>query len=494
MISISIYDHNSYYNLTWWRFIVGFTNNKVVKWLDLMDLSTDTIIHIAIRLAVFPVALLLGIIVIVFLKRDKDNGEGSENKRGGRVPSLPRVKTVDELVKELRKTMRGLAKPNPESWLSIQSELTNVTISFDQKLVDSLVFTGVPRNRSEELHGLIFERLNDGYYPLEEMAEMAKLHGGEGNVRNLRSLTNTGHKIGELTQDLWFDYIAGKPVIDNLLALLSKPDIEENCAGLWCCANLAYLPGAKEALAQDALGIIMQFVEDMGPLDDGESIYCCYKALELLVLCTSANEWGPIPSTLDILKDSIRDNIASHPEWTSKGERFLRDAALVQPDSPILLQERICDALDKALETDPEIIDTLLKSEGLRINVNKDTPGRQTDYLSMDPIEFEHEVARLFNSQGYRMEVTTASRDGGIDILGFAPGIGEQRVAVQCKRYQGTVGRPEVQQFWGIISGSEYASGFFVTTGRFTNDAKQFTEDKPRLVLVDGEELAKWDR
>ena len=113
---------------------------------------------------------------------------------------------------------------------------------------------------------------------------------------------------------------------------------------------------------------------------------------------------------------------------------------------------------------------------------------------SMDPYVFEHEVARLFNAQGYRMEVTTASRDGGIDILGFAPGIGEQKGAVQCTRYQGTVGRPEVQQFWGIISGSEYASGFFVTTGTFSADAKQFTEDKPRLVLVDGEELAKWNR
>jgi restriction system protein len=92
------------------------------------------------------------------------------------------------------------------------------------------------------------------------------------------------------------------------------------------------------------------------------------------------------------------------------------------------------------------------------------------------------------------MEVTPASRDGGIDILGFAPGLGEQRVAVQCKRYKGTVGRPEVQQFWGIISVSEYATGFLVTTGTFSPEAKRFAADKPRLVLMDSNDLAQWGR
>ncbi|MDP7358654.1 MAG: restriction endonuclease, partial [Pseudomonadales bacterium] len=244
--------------------------------------------------------------------------------------------------------------------------------------------------------------------------------------------------------------------------------------------------------SQGSLDMVMQFVEDMGPLDDDESIYCFYMALELLVLCTSANGLGSIPSTLSMLKDSIRDNVSSHPEWTSGSEQFM--ARFLEPKSPILLQQRVCDALDKALKTDPELIDAIFETRGSHIDLNRDKQGEQTDYLSMDPYAFEHEVARLFNLQGYTMEVTTASRDGGIDILGFAPGIGEQKVAVQCKRYQGTVGRPEVQQFWGIISGSEYASGYFVTTGSFSADAKQFTEDKPRLVLVDGEELAKWNR
>ena len=117
----------------------------------------------------------------------------------------------------------------------------------------------------------------------------------------------------------------------------------------------------------------------------------------------------------------------------------------------------------------------------------------QRNFLDMDGIEFEHEVARLFTLRGYHMQVTQASRDGGIDIVGSAPGIGGQKVAVQCKRYATTtVGIADIQRFWGIISASEYATGFFVTTSTFSGDSWQFAKDKQRLVLIDGRELQKW--
>ena len=117
----------------------------------------------------------------------------------------------------------------------------------------------------------------------------------------------------------------------------------------------------------------------------------------------------------------------------------------------------------------------------------------ERDFLAMNGIEFEHEVARLFTLRGYQMQVTQASRDGGIDIVGSAPGIGNQKVAVQCKRYATTtIGIAEIQRFWGIIAASEYATGFFVTTSSFTSDSLQFAKDKPRLVLIDGRELQKW--
>ena len=431
-----------------------------------------------------------------FRKRKSNRGEPT-GKSGNRVPPLPKVRSVDELVLELRKTMRSMTRSNPGSWLSIHNGLLNVQIKYASQKLDSLIPSGMPRSRADELKNLINKRFNDGVMPLEELAELL---GGEGN---LKSVMIAEDKLGERAIAVWADYIAEKPVIDNFLALLSKPEISQNCAGLCGCVHLAVaFPNAKEALAQGSLDIVMKFVESLEDMELSDSkkhllplsIYCRYMALELLVLCTSANGLGSRPSTLPALKNSIRDNIASHPEWTSMSDRFM--ARFVEPESPILLQQRICDALDRALEADPELIEAIFRSGGLGMDIglNRDTQGGQADYLSMDPIEFEHEVARLLNSRGYRMEVTTASRDGGIDILGFAPGIGNQKVAVQCKRYQGTVGRPDVQQFWGIISGSEYASGFFVTTGSFSADAKQFAGDKPRLVLVDGDELAKWDR
>ena len=118
-------------------------------------------------------------------------------------------------------------------------------------------------------------------------------------------------------------------------------------------------------------------------------------------------------------------------------------------------------------------------------------PGKEdvTKFLDMSPEEFERSVCTLFDHLRYKLSVTQRTRDGGIDLDGYRLGVGGGRVIVQCKRYSGTVSVSAVRELFGVVSGdNSITEGFLVTTGRFSNDAKDFAKNK-RITLVDGIEL-----
>ena len=59
-------------------------------------------------------------------------------------------------------------------------------------------------------------------------------------------------------------------------------------------------------------------------------------------------------------------------------------------------------------------------------------------WWSLDGWEFEEEVARVFELNGYKTKVTKKSGDGGIDIIMYK---NNYKYAVQCKHYQDEVHR-----------------------------------------------------
>jgi restriction system protein len=65
-------------------------------------------------------------------------------------------------------------------------------------------------------------------------------------------------------------------------------------------------------------------------------------------------------------------------------------------------------------------------------------------------------------------------------------------VYVQAKRYTDRhVGRPDIQAFVGALHGAQASRGIFITTSRFSSDARDYAERvNARLVLIDGPELA----
>lgn len=115
---------------------------------------------------------------------------------------------------------------------------------------------------------------------------------------------------------------------------------------------------------------------------------------------------------------------------------------------------------------------------------------------ALTPSEFEEFSELFLNRYGFKsMNVTSVGRDGGIDVKGALKiGIAEMRVAAQCKRYaeNNKVGRPDVSQFRGDITG-EYEQGIFITTSSFTKEAQEvsFKPGCVPIVLIDGEQLAE---
>ena len=65
-------------------------------------------------------------------------------------------------------------------------------------------------------------------------------------------------------------------------------------------------------------------------------------------------------------------------------------------------------------------------------------------------------------------------------------------IYIQAKRWDATVGRPEIQKFAGALQGHRARKGVFITTSSFSSDALDFaTRIDSKIVLIDGAALAK---
>ncbi len=114
------------------------------------------------------------------------------------------------------------------------------------------------------------------------------------------------------------------------------------------------------------------------------------------------------------------------------------------------------------------------------------------------PPFFERLVIDLLVKIGYggsRKEAGKAvgkSGDDGIDGVIDEDRLGLDKVYIQAKRWEGSVGRPVIQAFAGSLEGQKATKGVFITTSEFTRDARDYVERiQKRIVLIDGPLLAE---
>lgn len=112
------------------------------------------------------------------------------------------------------------------------------------------------------------------------------------------------------------------------------------------------------------------------------------------------------------------------------------------------------------------------------------------------PSYFETIVLDLLHRMGYGtsradLQRIGGSGDGGIDGIISLDKLGLEKIYVQAKRWQGTVGRPEVQAFYGALAGQRANKGVFITTSGYTTQAVDFAKSVEKIVLIDGSRLSQ---
>jgi restriction system protein len=160
-----------------------------------------------------------------------------------------------------------------------------------------------------------------------------------------------------------------------------------------------------------------------------------------------------------------------HGIWriTEKGRQRLKGAAAPQELAPTATFTEIYEEYETSFRT--RLLDKL---------------------QSLSPTEFEQFAQRLLKTYGFvDVRVTQRSRDGGIDGYGkLRLGLATMNVAFQCKKWQGNVGRPEVDKFRGAIHG-EFEQGVFFTTSDFTPDARDASLKRGAvpIILLNGDSI-----
>lgn len=120
-----------------------------------------------------------------------------------------------------------------------------------------------------------------------------------------------------------------------------------------------------------------------------------------------------------------------------------------------------------------------------------------TTIKGCSPDFFERLVVDVLVRMGYggsRKEAGQAiggSSDEGIDGIIKEDKLGLDIIYIQAKRWEATVGRPEVQKFAGALQGQRARKGIMITTSTFARGAEEYVKlIDSKIILVDGVQLA----
>jgi restriction system protein len=169
------------------------------------------------------------------------------------------------------------------------------------------------------------------------------------------------------------------------------------------------------------------------------------------------------------------------PAYLERTGRTKDDDATSEIDNPLIT------------ETPEEI----LESNYLKIRKNL-SQELLIKIKSCTPAFFENLVVELLVKMGYGGSIKDAGKsigksgDEGIDGIIKEDRLGLDVIYIQAKRWEGSVGRPEIQKFIGALAGQGAKKGVFITTSRYTPDAREYhPKNDTKIVLIDGEQLAE---
>lgn len=115
----------------------------------------------------------------------------------------------------------------------------------------------------------------------------------------------------------------------------------------------------------------------------------------------------------------------------------------------------------------------------------------------LDWRSFEKLIGELLEREGYQVEVTRGSKDGGVDVIASIqdPNIGLIRSIWQAKKYSlsNKVGLAEVRELSGLVARPNVTKGIVVTTSHLTRGALEWIKkDTYKLSVKDKDEVEAW--
>ncbi len=153
--------------------------------------------------------------------------------------------------------------------------------------------------------------------------------------------------------------------------------------------------------------------------------------------------------------------------------------------------------------TSPEVSTSETPEEILQkayLSIRSDLAGEILERIKTNsPSFFENSVIDLMVAMGYGGSRVDAGKsvgqsgDEGIDGIIKEDRLGLDVIYLQAKRWDGSVGRPEIQKFVGALHGKRAKKGVFITTGRFSGEAYDYVKNiDPKVILIDGRDLANY--
>ncbi|GAB6152948.1 hypothetical protein JCM17380_16980 [Desulfosporosinus burensis] len=128
-----------------------------------------------------------------------------------------------------------------------------------------------------------------------------------------------------------------------------------------------------------------------------------------------------------------------------------------------------------------EKVDKLRRFEEELLNSNITKKLTISDIDLMSGLEFENFVARLFESMGFRTEVTKASGDQGIDVIAEKDG---SKFGIQAKCYSSSVTNKAIQEVVAGINHYNLNKGIVITNNFFTESAAELAKTN-NIILWD---------
>jgi len=228
------------------------------------------------------------------------------------------------------------------------------------------------------------------------------------------------------------------------------------------------LPSGKKTIVYDRVNWARTYLRKAGLIDFPRRGISVITARGLQVL-------GDNPETID------NALLSQFPEFVE----FRRRTSADTPERPILNGTARCTPEELLQHAHQELLANLSQELLERIK-------------ACPPSFFEGLVIDLLVKMGYGGSAKDAAQaigrsgDGGIDGIIKEDPLGLDAIYVQAKRWESTIGSPDIQKFVGALYGRQARKGVFITTSRFSDEARKFAHNVGiTVVLIDGEELAR---